>query len=134
MSEALYTIDELMRILIPGRPFEDRVPGSIKIAIKGWEAHRWFKPHYVDGGSYWRGLDHYGNHACYPTRREWKLWEEPAKLVEHWQAIINNYNMSGFHEIPFKLFTNEDDAKKLWPCSFVRLAKEFPPIMLEEKK
>jgi len=58
----------------------------------------------------------------------WKVYHEPKKLVEHWPAIQKTgkeYRMTDH------VFKNIKDAND-FVTNVIRLATEYPPIMLED--
>lgn len=63
---------------------------------------------------------------------DYRIKTEPLKLVPHWPAI--NKNEAGMRAFTTdRLYSNEVDAKIDWKDRFIRLATEYPPIMLEAK-
>jgi len=64
------------------------------------------------------------------NRLHWKLWKK-AELKPHWPAVYKMKNSSGFG-LTKSLFDSEAEATRyLTPGSFVKLARENNPIMLE---
>ena len=58
----------------------------------------------------------------------WKLHKE-KKLVPHWPAIYEAEK--GYHYISNDIFPTEIMAKEVLRKTFIRLATELPPIMIE---
>ena len=71
----------------------------------------------------------YGHHA---DNRQWTIYQEPKKLAPHWPAIFWNDAHKRF-ELSQQLYS--DHVKPFSKCSYIyiRLATEYPAVMLEVK-
>lgn len=61
----------------------------------------------------------------------YRVAHKEKKLVPHWPAIYLGIYESSI--LSASLFPNEEAARKEW-SSIIRLATEYPPIMLEVKE
>lgn len=57
-------------------------------------------------------------------------WVDPPVLVPHWPALLCS---SKIFCVTGRLYTSETEGKESHGNDFVRLAKEYPPVMLEVK-
>jgi hypothetical protein len=66
---------------------------------------------------------------------EYRVKPKEVKLIPHWPAIINSGQTT---RITQSVYSSIEEAKRIIPSSLVqrvlRLATEYPPIMLPEKE
>lgn len=77
----------------------------------------------------WRPCSHQEGPRWNFALYDYRVKPEEKKLVPHWPAIIHEARKRTF--VTDSIHPTEANARSTFGSSFVRLATEYPPIMLE---
>jgi hypothetical protein len=64
---------------------------------------------------------------------KFRLVEEEEEQVPHWHAVVQT-DPTSLYLMTSNLFTDADESIEYWGDQFIRLATEYPPIMLPRRK
>ena len=90
---------------------QSRVPGEIRIRIKGWDDRSYFIPQFKDVTGNWHGTDSHGHYLWFMDdySTDWELYIEPKKVVARYQWAYRR-GTSSFN-LTDRYFTSEQELR-----------------------
>lgn len=90
---------------------QSRVPGEIRIQLKGWDDGSYFIPQFKDAFGTWHGTTPGGRYLGYRDAYspDWELYTEPKKMVARYQWAVVTYGVLYSTTL---YFASEEDLRK----------------------
>lgn len=88
-----------------------KVPGSMKVQYRSWEAWAYLVPYFSDGIC-WYGLDQDSDYIEVEGDGEWCYWEQPKEKVKRWLWADSTGSVTG------SLYSEKEIEKKSFRESF----------------